>query len=320
VARWLRRRGKGFAQAADLIGIRPATLRAWLASASRTPAPSPRPGRPRVTIARPDRQRAIAALDRRAACGVGTLRRHMPALGRNAAGQLVRRHHFLRSKRRRRRLCQLQWHLPGTVWAMDGTWLPHPLLSGARQALTVVDLGSRKVLAVEPIPGEQAAAVVVCLAALVARFGAPLVLKCDNGAGFIAEPVRRFCEAHQIALMHSPPRQPSYNGACEAHNRWSKDRIRCAALAAGREDVLLPEDLAAACTWQGTTSAVTQQLRDAFRDRLAAELRTALAARGLAQPTEASQAVRRSLERVAIRRALEQCHILTIRGRDFRWQ
>jgi hypothetical protein len=65
---------------------------------------------------------------------------------------------------------------------------------------------------------------------------------------------------------------------------------------------------------------VTQQLRDAFRDRLAAELRTALAARGLAEPTEASQAVRRSLERVAIRRALEQCHILTIRGRDFRWQ
>ena len=268
---------------------------------------------------RPDRQCAIATLDRGAARGVGTLRQRMPALARNAASQLVRRHRFVRSKRRRRRLCQLHWHLPGAVWAMDGTWLPRPVSGGARQALTVVDLGSRSVLAVEPIPGEQAAAVAACLAALVARFGAPLVLKCDNGSGFIAAPVRRFCEAHQIALMHSPPRQPGYNGACEAHNRWSKERIRCAALAAGREDVLLPQDLAAACTWRGTPSAVTPALRAAFRDRLDEELRTALAARGLAELNEAGQAVRRSLERVAVRRALEQCHILTIRGRDFRW-
>ena len=307
-------------ESADQIGIRPATLRAWLAPTSRTAARRRRRGRPPVMMTRQDRQCAIETLDRGVVRGVATLRRQLPAWGRNAAGRLVRRHQFVRSKRRRRKQCQLHWHLPGAVWAMDGTWLDQPMAGGAKQALTVVDLGARSVLAVEPIPGEHAAAVVACLTTLVRQFGAPLVLKCDNGSGFIAEPVRRFCTGHQIALMHSPPRQPGYNGACEAHNRWSKERIRCAALAAGRDDVLLPEDLAAARTWQGPLPVVPEDLRAAFHQHLTAELRSALAARGLADLSQAGQAVRRSLERVAIRRALELCHILTIRGRDFRWQ
>jgi hypothetical protein len=269
-------------------------------------------------MARPVRQDAIAALDERCARGVGSLRRQIPALGRNAAADLVRRHRFLRGKRRRRRLCQLAWHVPGAVWAIDGTWLPAPVVR-ARQALTVVDVSERKVLVVRPVSAECAAAVVTCLADLVQRRGAPLVIKCDNGSGFIAEPVRSFCARHQIVLLHSPPRCPSYNGACEAHNRWSKVRIARAAAAAGRR-VPTQQDLAAACTASARCTALPDGLRRCFRDCFDRELRAQLAARGLADLSAAGHAARRSLERVAARRALEQCHILTIRGRDLRWR
>ena len=319
VVRWLLRRGKSLAQAADRIGLRPTTVRRWLARRPGSRAPCVHRGRPPVMIAHPVRQGAIAALDDGEVRGVGSLRRRLPGVGRNATADLVRRHRFLRCKRRRRRLCRLEWHVPCAVWAIDGTWLPSALANGARQALTVVDLGRRKVLVVHPVAAECAAAVIACLQDLVRCHGPPLVIKCDNGAGFIAESVRAFCGHHRVVLLHSPARCPSYNGACEAHNRWSKVRIARAAAAAGRR-VPTQQDLAAACTATERCSALPDGLRRCFRDCFDRELRAQLAARGLADLSAAGHAARRSLERVAARRALEQCHILTIRGRDLRWR
>src|SRR5690606_39436435 len=67
----------------------------------------------------------------------------------------LQRYRFLRGKRRRRRLCRLQWHEPGAVWAIDGTWLPWPVEGAGRQALVIVDLGARAVLACRSIPGRS---------------------------------------------------------------------------------------------------------------------------------------------------------------------
>jgi len=100
----------------------------------------------------------------------------------------------------------------------------------------------------------------------------------------------------------------------------SPHRLRDTFASAAHEARIHPMDLKILLNHSLPGGDVTEDLRAAFRARLDAELRTALAARGLAEPTQAGQAVRRSLERVAIRRALELCHILTIRGRDFRWQ
>ncbi len=48
-------------------------------------------------------------------------------------------------------------------------------------------------------------------------------------------------------------------------------------------------------------------------------MRDVYQARGLAEDALLGDHVRRTLERVAIRRALQLCHILKIEGRGYRW-
>ena len=267
----------------------------------------------------PQRQQLIAQLDANPACGVRSLQHVLPTIARNTAADFVRRYHSLRNKRRRRRLCSLEWHVPGAVWAIDGTWLPWPTPGQGRRALVIVDLGARCVLHCQPIPGERADAVIACLAATVARAGTPLVIKWDNGSGFVAADVQSWCKDRGITLLHSPVRRPSYNGACEVHNRWAKVRMVRAAGAAGHEGQLLPEDLRAACTPNAYAAALPDTLRSHFTAAVERHRAAVRVERGLAPAPNAGHAPSRSSERVAVRRALEQCHILTIRGRDYRW-
>jgi transposase InsO family protein len=312
-------RGRSLADAATLLGLDAETLRSWCAKVRVGQLVPLRRGRPAQTMTRVQRQQAIDTLDARRGAGVGSLREQMPELGRNAVQDFVRRHRSIRAKRRRRTLCWLEWHVPGAVWAIDGTLLAEPIAGHGRRLLTVVDLGSGETIACLPIPGESADAVIAALASLVARFGTPIVIKWDNGSGFVADAVRAWCAARGITLMHSPPRRPTYNGACESHNRWAKARILAAAAAAGRSRRPQVDDLRAACTWQGRPHSADENLRQAFQAAFADQLGALCTARGLADVEAAGHAMRRSLERVAARRALELCHILTIRGRDYRW-
>jgi transposase InsO family protein len=54
--------------------------------------------------------------------------------------------------------------------------------------------------------------------ALVAFPPSPLVLKSDNGSGFISAAMHAFLDRHQVQPLFSPPWTPEYNGACEAGN------------------------------------------------------------------------------------------------------
>jgi len=318
-ARWLLKRGLSLPQAASRLGLHVATLRLWNKHRSRRRRQQVARGRPPNTLPVATRQDAIAHLDRHRARGVRSLRRLLASAGRNALSDLIQRYRFLRGKRRRRRLCRLQWHEPGAVWAIDGTWLPWPVEGAGRQALVIVDLGARAVLACRSIPGERAGAILACLEDAVSHFGAPLVIKWDNGSGFVAAEVQRWCRERGIALLHSPPRRPSYNGSCEASNRWAKTRILRAALADGARGTLRREHLDAACTRAVPSIGLPRELRERFAASLRQTRGAVAVEEGLADSHALSDAQRRSLERVAVRRALQECHILTIRGRDYRW-
>src|SRR5262249_36584603 len=63
---------------------------------------------------------------------------------------------------------------------------------------------------------QTAAVVLDALTMLFTIHGAPLVLKRDNGSAFIDEDVRKLLDCWQVFPLFSPPRTPSYNGACEA--------------------------------------------------------------------------------------------------------
>lgn len=66
-------------------------------------------------------------------------------------------------------------------------------------------------------------------------------------------------------------------------------------------------------------SVVDGDLRESFLETVEEQLGAALAERGLAGETGLGDHAESSLRRVAIRRALELCHMLTIEGRPFRW-
>lgn len=111
----------------------------------------------------------------------------------------------------RRRLAtrRLRWLAPGTVWATDTAQL------GAQRWNLVCDLGSR--LRFEPMldPALTAARVADHLRRLFERFGAPLVLKRDNGSNLASREVDALLAEYQVIDLTSPAHYPAYNGGVE---------------------------------------------------------------------------------------------------------
>jgi hypothetical protein len=245
------------------------------------------------------------------------LRRVIPGLPRNSAAAYLRRLHRIEARQRRRHGDRLLWRVPGAVWAIDGTWLDMPVPPLGRRALVVVEMHSRTTLCLRSVAGERAAAVEQVLADLIAQHGAPLVLKLDNGSAFTARRLRHFCWQHGITLLHSPIRQPRYNGTCEVSGRWAKRRAMAAWRARGGVGPLTQADLDAAVTFVGDMLRIDDAQREQFRGVVAEQLAIAAAERGLVIARVSRDHVRRSLVRVAVQRALQLCHILTIEGRRF---
>lgn len=248
--------------------------------------------------------------------GLPRLRAAIPGLPKNATAAFLKRLKRVRGRRRRRWWRVLQWLVRGAVWAIDGTWFDRPVGDHGRRALVVVELHSRSTLCVESVPGERAAAVIACLRRLITLHGAPLVLKADNGSAFVAKCLARFCRRHGITLLHSPVRRPRWNGTCEVSGRWAKRRAEAAARARG-SDVLCQVDLDAAVTFTGTMPRIDDALREHFLGVVAEQLAIVAAEQGLALGDHLQDHQHRSLGRVAAQRALQQCHILTIRGREY---
>lgn len=248
--------------------------------------------------------------------GLPRLRAAIPGLPKNSAAAFLKRLKRVRGRRRRRYWRVLHWLAQGAVWAIDGTWFDRPVDGQSRRALVVVELHTRRTLCVQAVPGERAAAVIGCLRQLIARHGAPLVLKADNGSAFVAKCVARFCRVHGITLLHSPARRPRWNGSCEVSGRWAKRRAEAAARARGSL-ALTQADLDTAVTFTGTMPRVDEQLRERFLRVVAEQLVAVATEQGLAGDDRRRDHDRRSLGRVAAQRALQLCHILTIRGREY---
>jgi transposase InsO family protein len=248
--------------------------------------------------------------------GLPALRRAIPGLPKNSAAAFLKRLKRVRRRRRRRRSCRVRWLASNTVWAIDGTLFDQPVGANGRRALVVVEMHSRNTLCVDSVPGERASAVIACLRRLIEKHGAPLVLKADNGSAFIAGCLAIFCRRHGITLMHSPVRRPSWNGTCEVSGRWAKQRAVAAARLRGSAG-LSQADLDAAVTFVGTLPRVDCALRERFLGLVAEQLTAIAKERGLVNDDQLKHHVRRSLGRVAARRALQLCHILTIEGREY---
>jgi transposase InsO family protein len=247
---------------------------------------------------------------------------------------LLGRYRWVWRRRHRVALRVLNWPFAGRVWAIDFTG-PRPAIEGRYPYLLAVrDLASGRQLLWRPVEAATAAVAGEALAALFAEYGAPLVLKCDNGSAFTSGVVEELLAASGVWALYSPPYWPRYNGSVEAGIGSLKDRTDARSARAGHAGSWTWDDVAGACAEANALSrprgasgpspdelwsarrAITAEERASFG---AAVAEARLAQERPAETCAGGGAVVRSgrvVAREAIRLALERCGYLHYKRRS----
>lgn len=113
---------------------------------------------------------------------------------------------------------------PGHVWALD---FCHDATDQGIELrfLNVVDEFTRESLAIEVGRSFTADATVEVLAGLVARLGAPLNIRCDNGPELTARAIEDWCLQEGVATNYIDPGCPWQNGWIESFNARFRDEV-----------------------------------------------------------------------------------------------
>ncbi len=178
--------------------------------------------------------------------GVAALRDCFPLISRAELADLLGRYRRVCRQQRRQRLAVLSWTEPGRVWAMDFTQAPAAVEGCWPYLLAVRDLASGQQLLWQPVRDMTAEVVEQQLQGLFAVYGAPLVLKSDNGSAFCAGVVQGLLREQRVVALYSPPGCPWYNGSIEASIGAFKVRTERQAVLHGRAGLWTWEDVEAA--------------------------------------------------------------------------
>lgn len=227
--------GISYAEKASRLHLSARTLRTWV-KGWREDGLAPRQrGRPADRADADDVARMLGLLwVLGPSTGWDTLSPYFEHVSRNELRGLLKRARKLWKRLSRRGCLALKWEVAGTVWAMDFTDPPSPVEGQYPKLLLVRDLASGKTLLALPCPDETAETAIAALKCLFLEHGAPLVLKSDNGAAFIAELMAEFLSRERVIWLPSPPHYPEYNGACEAGGGSIKTRAHHLSARAGR--------------------------------------------------------------------------------------
>jgi len=130
------------------------------------------------------------------------------------------------NRRKRIALKTLSWSESMVCWAMDDT---HVFTNEQGRKVwihNIKDLGSQYIL--PPVTGKLLTGKQVAdnLRSLFDMFGAPLLLKRDNGSNLCAAEVDEVLEKYQVITLNSPPYYSPYNGSIEQANLLIKARMR----------------------------------------------------------------------------------------------
>ncbi len=232
---WVVALGLNRVESAACLGIATRTLRAWEERLGPGTVLVSARGRP---VLRSPRAARTAVLDFLAEVGPGIglspLVGQFPDLPEAELADLLRRYRRAWRRRHAELLYVLHWQRPGTVWAIDYARPPVPLEEGYTNLLAVRDLASGMQLLWRPVAQATAATTVAALTELFIIYGAPLVLKLDNGSPFVAEATRDLLGRWGVTALYSPPGCPRYNGSIEAGIGALKERTHYQAARQGR--------------------------------------------------------------------------------------
>jgi transposase InsO family protein len=277
----LRREGAKLSTLAEAFGVVPRTLLRWTNLVRTNKLETKALGR---AAKRGPRHARLALLRDLSVCphvGVPTLRARHRDLGVREIEELAGRFRSVRTTRERDTIEALTWHQPGSVWAVDFSDAGLDIEGTFPYLLLVRDLSTGYTLLSLPCLAQDAATVCAALDALFASEGAPLVLKADNGSGFIAAATVQLLATHEVLLLRSPPGTPAFNGACEAGVGSIKTRAHHLAAARGRVTCWSCDDVEAARvqaneTWRTRLADPTPGERWRARTPLSRELRASL--------------------------------------------
>jgi transposase InsO family protein len=243
----LAEQGWNWNEVAQMLQLVPRTLRDWrhdLAYHDVGPQPL---GRPILAATRLQRNEVIRLIDELGpGIGLPTLRHLFPGIARAELEDILRRYRRVWRRLHQQSIHVLHWTRPGAVWALDFHG-PRPLIDGLYPNLLAVrDLSSGQQLLWLPTHAMTAQTVCEALSSLFATYGAPLVLKSDNGSAFVADEVQQLLAKFGVKNLFSPPRMPSYNGSIEAGIGSLKTRTQQHAARQGHPDYWTWDDAEAA--------------------------------------------------------------------------
>ncbi len=201
----------------ELLHLAPRTLRQWNYDRTQRPNTPVLLGRP-VHRAAVEKRNVVLRLldDLGSATGLPSLRECFPDMLRAELDDLLRRYRRVWRMRHEQAWRVLTWTVPGSVWAMDFTLAPAAVDGQFPYLLAVRDLASSQQLLWLPVDAADSETTCVALMMFFARYGAPLVLKSDNGSAFKAAATQALLRQWQVTALFSPPYYPQYNGAIEA--------------------------------------------------------------------------------------------------------
>jgi len=332
-ARWLRRADQPAAVAAARLGIAPGTLRGWSGRWKEDRMAIRSRGRP-VQRAQRDERLAILSLFGLLGphLGLPTLQEVFPDVARGELIDLQRRYRHAYRRRNAVLLHALRWTTPGAVWAMDFATPLHPIEGHYPRLFVVRDLASGYQLMALPALGETMGTAIDVLRSLFEAYGAPLVIKSDNGSAFTALEMSAFLAQHQVLHLFSPEGTPAYNGSIEAGIGSMKTRTHYEAARWDRPGHWTCDDIEAARCQANATSrphgprsttpdrgwTERRPLSQSQRTTLRASYETSrereeqLRERGGSSLSDRDRA---SIDRIAIGRALIERGFLLIRRR-----
>lgn len=312
-------------EAARRLGVTPRTLRYWHQRSRQgqlKPYPRGRPVRRSTPCLRNQVVQLLCLTG--PSLGMPTLQATFPTMARRELKNILRRFRRVWQCQNQRLIHRLRWHHPGTVWAVDHVQPDQPIDGVYPYAISVRDLASHYQLAWHPVSDVGAQTTIAILASLFCNYGPPLVLKSDNGSGFIAQDTRHLLDLWGILHLRNPASTPQYNGSCEAANGSHQKTTNEQAALAGHPEHWTTDDLHHARTirnrlgrpwghqrptpqhvWE-TRPPITSTQRsrlNATVNRYRQEERTR---RGIPDEALLGGAAQASVDRVAISRALRQ--------------
>jgi len=244
---WAAAWGLNHQEAAARLGLAARTLRCWEEQRMDAGRDVRWRGRPVVRSPRDQRQQVLGLLESVGpGLGLPSLQGCFTDLPRAELRDLLRRYRRVWRRRHHQALHVLHWLRPGSVWAIDFAEPPLPLEPGLADLLAVRDLASGQHLLWLPVAAATAQVTIDALVLLFTIYGAPLVLKMDNGSPFVAAATQALLAQWQVVALFSPPGLPAYNGAIEAGIGSLKARTHAQAARQGHPEQWTCADLEAA--------------------------------------------------------------------------